>query len=178
MIYLNLIKFELMGQNVFGETSPIFKKDGGIVKVILKQDIRALGKRGEIKEVADGHARNYLLPKGLAIEATTGNLKILADQKEMTAQKELREAEEARQLAGRLNGLEISFKVKAGEGGRLFGSITGKDLADLIYQTTKIELDKRKLEIGDSIKNLGKHQVKVHLYKGISAEINVNVVAE
>jgi len=153
-------------------------KVGGSMKVILKQDIRALGKRGDIKEVADGYARNYLLPKGLAIEATSGNLKILTDQKEMTAQKELREMEEARELAGRLNGLEIVFKVKTGEGGRLFGSITGKDLADQIFQKTKIELDKRKLEIEDSIKNLGKHQVKVHLYKGITAEIQVNVVAE
>lgn len=148
------------------------------MKVILKQDVRALGKRGDIKEVADGYAHNYLLPKGLAIEATSGNLKLLSDQKEMNAQKELREAEEARELAGRLNGLEINFKVKSGEGGRLFGSITGKDLADQIYQKTKIELDKRKLEMGDAIKNLGKHQVKVHLYKGISVEINVNVVAE
>jgi large subunit ribosomal protein L9 len=148
------------------------------MKVILKQDVRSLGKRGDIKEVADGYARNYLLPKGLAIEATPGNLKILSDQKEMTAQKELREMEEAQELAGRLNGLEIIFKVKTGEGGRLFGSITGKDLVDQIYQKTKIELDKRKLEIEDSIKNLGKHQVKVHLYKGITAEIQVNVVAE
>lgn len=146
--------------------------------MILKQDIRALGKKGDVKEVADGYGRNYLLPKGLAIEATAGNLKILADQKEMTAQKELREMEEAKELAGRLDGLEINFKVKTGEGGRLFGSITGKDLTDQIYQKTKIELDKRKLEIEDAIKNLGKHQVKVHLYKGITAEINVNVVAE
>ncbi len=148
------------------------------MKVILKQDIRALGKRGDIKEVADGYARNYLLPKGLAIEASSGNIKILSDQKEMMVQKELREREEAKELADRLNGLEISFKVKTGEGGRLFGSITGKDLADQIYQKTKIELDKRKLEIEESIKNLGKHQVKVHLYKGITVEIQVNVVAE
>lgn len=148
------------------------------MKVILKQDIRALGKKGDIKEVADGYGRNYLFPKGLAIEASTGNLKILADQKEMSAQKELREIEEAKELAGRLNGLEICVKVKTGEGGRLFGSITGKDLADQIFQKTKIELDKRKLELGDAIKNIGKHQVKVHLYKGVSAEIQVNVVAE
>lgn len=146
--------------------------------MILKQDIRALGKRGDIKEVADGYGRNYLLPKGLAIEATPGNLKILSEQKKLTAQKELREKEEAKELADRLNGLELNFKVKTGEGGRLFGSITGKDLTDQIYQKTKIELDKRKLEIEDAIKNLGKHQVKVHLYKGITAEVNVNVVAE
>lgn len=148
------------------------------MKVILKQDIRALGKRGDIKEVADGYGRNYLLPKGLAIEATSGNLKNMSEQKALNAQKELREEEEARELAGRLNGLEISFKVKTGEGGRLFGSITGKDLADQIYQKTKIELDKRKLEIEDAIKNLGKYQVKAHLYKGIIAEVHVNVIAE
>lgn len=148
------------------------------MKVILIQDVRALGKRGDIKEVADGHARNYLLPKGLAIEATSGNLKTLSNQKEMTTQKELREMEEARELAGRLDGLEINIKVKTGEGGRLFGSITGKDLTDRIYEKTKIELDKKKLEIEDVIKNLGKYQVKVHLHKGVTAEIHVNVVAE
>ena len=81
-------------------------------------------------------------------------------------------------MASRLNGLEIDLKAKTGEGGRLFGSITGKDLADAIYQKTKIELDKRKLELEEAIKNLGRHQVKVHLYKGIVAEIYVNVVAE
>lgn len=148
------------------------------MKVILKQDIRALGKQGDIKEVADGYARNYLLPKGLAIEATAANLKVLADQKAAAAKKELKEKEEAEELASRLNGLEINLKAKTGEGGRLFGSITGKDLADAIYKKTKIELDKRKLELEEAIKNLGRHQVRVHLYKGIVAEIYVNVVAE
>ncbi len=148
------------------------------MKVILKQDIRALGKKGDIKEVADGYARNYLLPKGLAIEATAANLKFLADQKTAAAKKEQKEKEEAEELASRLNGLEVDLKVKTGEGGRLFGSITGKDLADAIYKKTKIELDKRKLELEESIKSLGRHQVKVHLYKGIDAEIYVNVVAE
>jgi len=148
------------------------------MRVILKQDIRSLGKRGDVKEVADGYARNFLFPKGLAIEATSGNLKILSDQKAMAAQKEQKEQEEAKELAGRLNGLEINFKVKTGEGGRLFGSITGKDLADQIYQKTKIAVDKRKLEMEDAIKSLGEFKVKVHLYKGITAEINVNVVSE
>lgn len=146
--------------------------------MILKQDIRSLGKRGDVKEVADGYARNFLLPKGLAIEATSGNLKILSDQKAMNAQKEFREQEEAKELAKRLNGLEINFKVKTGEGGRLFGSITSKDLADQIYQKTEITVDKRKLEMEDSIKSLGEFKVKAHLYKGITAEINVNVVPE
>ena len=146
--------------------------------MILKQDIRSLGKRGDVKEVADGYARNFLFPKGLAIEATTGNLKILSDQKTITAQKELREQEEAKELAKRLNGLEINFKVKTGEGGRLFGSITGKDLADQIYQKTEIAVDKRKLEMEDSIKSLGEFKVKAHLYKGITAEICVKVDPE
>lgn len=148
------------------------------MKVILKQDIRALGKRGDIKEVSDGYARNFLLPKGLALEATTGNLKMLADQKESVARKEEMERDEAQQLAKILAGRSVTFKVKTGEGGRLFGSITAKDIADQIKKEHNLELDKRKLGLDDSIKNVGDYQVKIHLYKGISAEISVKVIAE
>jgi large subunit ribosomal protein L9 len=148
------------------------------MKVILKQDIRALGKRGDIKEVSDGYARNFLLPKGLALEATTGNLKMLADQKESVARKEEMERDEAQQLAKILAGRSVTFKVKTGEGGRLFGSITAKDIADQIKKEHNLELDKRKLGLDDSIKNVGDYQVKIHLYKGISAEITVKVIAE
>ncbi|HEY8463142.1 MAG TPA: 50S ribosomal protein L9 [Bacillota bacterium] len=148
------------------------------MKVILQNDIRSLGKKGDIKEVADGYARNYLIPKGLAIEATAGNVKMVSQQKEQAIKKDLKDAAEAQQLAERLNGTTITFKTKAGEGGRLFGSITAKDIAEQIRKIFKVELDKRKLEIDDSIKTLGSHPVKVHLYKGIVAEITVNVVTE
>ena len=148
------------------------------MKVILKQDIRTLGKRGEIKEVSDGYARNFLLPKGLVMEATQSNLKILADQKESAARKEEMERAEAQELAKVLSGRIVTFKVKTGEGGRLFGSITAKDIADQIEKEHRLELDKRKITIDDSIKNIGDYQVKIHLYKGISVEINVKVISE
>ncbi len=148
------------------------------MKVILKQDVRALGKKGEVKEVSDGYARNFLLPKGLAIEASAGNLKTLAEQKESAVQREIREEGEAKAVAERLNGTMVTFKAKTGENGRLFGSITAKDVADQLVKTAKVEIDKRKFEIDDAIKSLGDHPVKVHLYKGITAEIMVKVVAE
>ena len=148
------------------------------MKVILKQDIRALGKRGDLKEVADGYARNFLLPKGLAIEATTTNIKVLKDKQESLAQRELREEAEAKELAQKLTGLKVVFHAKTGEQGRLFGSITAKDVTDQIAKISGIEIDKRKLEFDEALKTLGTHQLKVHLFKGVTTEITVQVVAE
>lgn len=148
------------------------------MKVILKQDIRALGKRGDLKEVADGYACNFLLPKGLAIEATTTNIKVLKDKQESLAQRELREEAEAKELAQKLTGLKVVFHAKTGEQGRLFGSITAKDVTDQIAKISGIEIDKRKLEFDEALKTLGSHQLKVHLFKGVTTEITVQVVAE
>jgi large subunit ribosomal protein L9 len=148
------------------------------MKVILKSDVKALGKNGEVKEVADGYARNFLFPRGLAVEATSGNLKVVADRKKQVQKKEQKEADEAQRLAERLNGASVQIKTKAGEGGRLFGSITAKEVAETLAATFKVSIDKRKLEIDDVIKSLGSHSVKLHLYKGVVAEITVNVIAE
>jgi large subunit ribosomal protein L9 len=148
------------------------------MKVILKKDVKALGKNGEVKEVADGYARNYLLPRGLAIEATSGNLKVVSDQKEQVVKKEQKEASEAQRVAERLKGAVVQIKTKAGEGGRLFGSITAKEVAEAINGTFKLTIDKRKLEIDDVIKTLGSHSVKLHLYKGVMTEVTVNVISE
>ncbi|MGD8400056.1 MAG: 50S ribosomal protein L9 [Bacillota bacterium] len=148
------------------------------MKVILKSDVKALGKNGEVKEVADGYAHNFLLPRGLAVAATSGNLKVVADKKDQLFKKEQKEAAEAQQLAGRLNGASLQIKAKAGEGGRLFGSITAKEVAEALSATFKVAIDKRKLEIDAVIKSLGSHPVKLHLYKGVVAEITVNVIAE
>lgn len=148
------------------------------MKVILKQDIRTLGRRGEVKEVSDGYARNFLIPKGLVLEATPASLKLLADQKESAVRREIQDAAEANELAKKLAGAVLTFKAKTGEGGRLFGSITAKDVIDEIKKMLHLELDKRKLEIDDSIKHLGEHHVKVHLYKGVTAEITIKVIGE
>jgi large subunit ribosomal protein L9 len=148
------------------------------MKVILKQDIRALGRKGDIKEVADGYGRNYLLPKNMALEATPANIKLLNDQKASIVHREFQDEAEAKELAAKLKDLVITFKAKTGEGGRLFGSITAKDVAEEIQKKTHYELDKRKLVIDDAIKNTGDHPVKIHLYKEISATITVKVVPE
>jgi large subunit ribosomal protein L9 len=148
------------------------------MKVILKQDIRALGRKGDIKEVADGYGRNYLIPKNLAMEASPANIKLLNDQKASIVRRELQDEAESRELAAKLKDLIITFKAKTGEGGRLFGSITAKDIVDEIQKKTHYELDKRKLVIDDAIKNTGDHPVKIHLYKEISATITVRVVPE
>jgi large subunit ribosomal protein L9 len=114
----------------------------------------------------------------LAVEATPGNMKILSDQKAHAVQRELHDEAEAKEMAAKLNALVLTFKARCGEGGRLFGSITAKDLTDHLLKTARIDLDKRKLEIDDSIKTIGEHPVKVHLYKGISASFTVKVEAE
>lgn len=145
------------------------------MKVILKKDVRALGKQGEVKEVADGYARNFLFPKGLAVEANTSNLKVLADQKASIIKRQKEEEAESKLLAQKLNGMEFSFQMKTGEGGRLFGSVTAKDVADAIQNALKTEFDKRKVELDEAIKTLGKHTVKIHLYKGVYAEVIINV---
>jgi large subunit ribosomal protein L9 len=145
------------------------------VKVILKKDVRALGKQDEVKEVADGYARNFLFPKGLAVEANPSNLKVLSDQKASIIKRQREEEVEAKQLAQKLNGMAFSFQMKTGEGGRLFGSVTAKDVADAIQNSLKIEFDKRKVELDEAIKTLGKHTLKLHLFKGIYAEIIINV---
>ncbi|HEY8344695.1 MAG TPA: 50S ribosomal protein L9 [Bacillota bacterium] len=148
-----------------------------LLKVILLDNIKALGKKGEIKEVAEGYARNFLLPKKMAIEATPGNIKKLNEEKARIKQKEIAEEGEARKLAERLNGLVLTFTAKAGEGGKLFGSITSKEICEELFKKTQIELDKKKLDLEDSsLKTLGRHEVTAHLYKGVTAKFIVEVV--
>lgn len=148
------------------------------MKVILLKDIKAIGKKGDVKEVADGYARNYLLPKNLAVEASSGNLKNLNQEKQARQHKKETEETKARELAAKLNQVKLVFKVKVGEGGRLFGSITGKEIADQIQQTANIRIEKRQVELGETIKTLGEHQVTVRIYPGVSATILVQVAAE
>lgn len=147
------------------------------MKVILLENIKALGKKGDIKEVAEGYARNYLIPKKLVVEATPANMKRLEEEKARLKLREIQEEREARKLAERLQGLVLTFTAKAGEGGKLFGSITSKEICDELCKKTKIEIDKKKLELPEPIKTMGRHQVTVHLYRGVTANLEVEVVA-
>lgn len=147
------------------------------MKVILLADIKALGAKGEIKEVADGYARNYLLPKKLAVEATPGNIRRLEEEKEQRRMKEIKEKGDAVKVAEKLDGLVLTLNAKAGEGGKLFGSITSKEICEELYRRTKIEIDKKKLELPEPIKTMGRRQVKINLYHGVTANIEVEVTA-
>ncbi|MEA4846815.1 MAG: 50S ribosomal protein L9 [Clostridiaceae bacterium] len=148
------------------------------MKVVLLQEVKDLGKKEELVNVSDGYARNYLFPRKLAVEATSGKLKEIEDKKNSEMKKKDKERQAAKELAGKLGQLAVSFRVKAGENGKLFGSITSKDVADAIKSQHKIDIDKKKVVLHDAIKALGTYQVEIKVYPEISAEINVKVVEE
>jgi large subunit ribosomal protein L9 len=142
------------------------------MKVILLKDIKGTGKKGDVINAADGYARNFLLPRKLAEQATDMSMHILNNQKEAERRKKLAEVEAAQQLAQELNGKEITLSVKSGESGRLFGSITGKDIADELNKLTNLNIDKKKIVV-DTIRQLGTYDVEVKLYPEISTKIKV-----
>lgn len=147
------------------------------VEVILRDDVKELGKAGELVRVKHGYARNYLLPRGLAYEATEGNKKRIAAEQKAKSQKLNADKQGAEALAQRLAGVQLSLTGKAGEEGKLFGSITAQDVAQALAQQG-IELDRRKIDIVNPIKTLGAHAVTVRLHPEVHAEVRVNVVAE
>lgn len=147
------------------------------MKVILKADVKALGKKGQIFEVSDGYARNFLFPRGLALEATSGNLNDLASKKANEERKKEKEKQDAQALAAKLNDIIVEISTKTGEGGRLFGSITSKEIAEALKSKHGIELDKRKLEIKDPIKALGTFTVQVKIHPEVTAQLQVHVKA-
>lgn len=146
--------------------------------VILKKDVKGTGKAGEIVKVSDGYARNMLLPRGYATEATEGNVRNLEKQKAIAAEKKAEEKAAAQAIASKLNEAAVTIKTKAGEGGRIFGSITSKDIADAIKNQHGLTVDKKKIQLDNPIKNTGEMSVKIKLYSEVSAELRVTVVAE
>lgn len=148
------------------------------MKVILKQDVPRLGKQGDVVNVNDGYARNFLFPRQLAQEATAGSLKEVERQRKLQAAKEQRAEEEARALAQRLTGSKVVVTARSGEGGRLFGSITNQDIAAAIKKQLKLTVDKRKIELKEPIKALGEYNVTLRLYTDVTSEIKVQVVPE
>lgn len=146
------------------------------MKVILLQDVNTLGRRGDVKEVAEGYARNFLVPKGLAALATDANLRTLAQQRQAVQTREQQEENDARQIAERIQGLKITIKAKTGESGRLFGSVTSKDIAEAVQKVAKIELDRKKIDLPEGLKQLGQYEVPVRLHRAATATITVDVV--
>jgi len=147
------------------------------MKVILTQDVKNLGKEGDVKDVSDGYARNYLIPKGLVVEATKANLKEKEDQASRLQKQKDREKTEAEALHERLNGKSITLTARCGGGDKLFGAVTSKEIADTLNKQFKVKLDKKKVDLGEPIKHLGEYPVKIKIYPQIQAEITVRVEA-
>lgn len=145
------------------------------MKVVLKEPVSGLGKMGQVVDVADGYARNFLVPKGLAEVATPGVLKDWEMKKHVIEKREAQEKATAEELAASLNGKEINIEAKAGEGGRLYGSVTSKEIAAAIEEQLKAEVDKKKIEM-EAIKEIGAHPVTIKLHAGVDTTVTVNVV--
>lgn len=148
------------------------------MKVILLQDVKGVGKAGEVRNVADGHGRNYLLPHGLALEATSGNLAQAAARQAAQAKRDEKTLTEAKDLSAKLESGPIVVMAKAGEGGRLFGAVTNAQIADAIRAALGLEVDRHKIELEEPIKTAGDHVCDVRLHPGVISKITVRVAAE
>jgi large subunit ribosomal protein L9 len=150
--------------------------EGGLImQIILLQDVKALGKKGELVNVSDGYARNFILPKKVGLEANAKNLNDLKLQK-AAEEKKLKEIlEEAKVLAKDLESKTLELKIKTGEGGRTFGSISSKEIAQELKTQYSLDIDKKKLQINDPIKTIGTHTVPVKLHPQVTAELKVKV---
>jgi large subunit ribosomal protein L9 len=147
------------------------------VKLVLLSDVKALGKRGDVVDVAEGYARNFLLPRKLAGEADKGALAQLDAQHRANARREAQELADARALAARIESASLTVKAKAGENGKLFGAVTNSDVAAAIAAALSIALDKHKIELSGQIKALGSYPVEIKIHKNVVAKTAVNVVA-
>lgn len=146
------------------------------MKVILLEDVKKLGKKGDLVNVADGYARNYLFPRNLAKEATAGGIKQLKQEKAAFENKRKKEKEQAKELAAKLSDTIITLKVKSGEQGKLFGSVTSKDISEALKEQQKIEVDRRKIELSEPIKSLGSYKVDIKLAPKVDAKLTVKIV--
>jgi large subunit ribosomal protein L9 len=145
------------------------------MEVILREDIDNLGSRGQMVKVAAGYARNYLLPKKLAVAATEANKKIVEQERQSHLRKEAKLSSEAQDLANLMAGTVLTISAKAGENDQLFGSVTAKDVADAL-EAKNFTIDRRKIQLEEPIRTLGEHKVPVRLHRDVTTEVTVNVV--
>lgn len=145
------------------------------MKVILKQDIKGVGKKDQVINAADGYAKNYLFPKNLAVPADTGNMNNLKAKKESEDFRRGEDLKESKALAEKMKNMTITFKVKAGENGRLFGAITSKEIAETLKKDYNITVDKKKILLSESIKVAGIQTIDIKLNEGVVAKLKVNV---
>lgn len=145
------------------------------MQIILTQDVKALGKKGEVVKVSDGYARNFILPKNLGLEATPKNMNDLKLQKAAEEKKQKEILEEAQTLAKEIEAKSIVLKIKAGEGGRTFGSVSTKEIAVALKEQLGYDIDKKKMQLNDPIKNMGTYTVPIKLHPKVTAELKVKV---
>ena len=147
------------------------------MKVIILKDTKNVGKKGDTVEVSDGYARNFLIPKGIAAEATASNLRELERQKAAEAERRATDKASAEKVKEKLAQLEIVVTTKAGEGGRIFGSITSKDISDALKAQHGVEIDKKKIVLDAPIKETGSYKIEAKLYQEVSGTLNVTIKA-
>ena len=148
------------------------------MKVILQQDVKKVGSKGDIVEVSEGYGRNFLLPKKLAVEATAANLETAKQKANSAARKKQQATDEARLLAAQLEKVSVNVAVRIGEGGKLFGSVTGKDVADALAKEHGIDVDRRKISLKSEVTGAGEYEAVIKVHPEIQSTIRVLVVAE
>ena len=148
------------------------------MKVILMQDIKSVGKKGQIIDASDGYARNYLLPKKMAVVANAVNLNELKTKQEANKYRKDMSLANAKDLSEKMKDFELTFKIKAGDNGKTFGSVTSKDIAEELKKKYYVEVDKKKVMLSDAIKTLGVYNIEIKLYEGVSGIIKVSVLEQ
>lgn len=148
------------------------------MKVILNQDVKKLGIKGQVLEVSDGYGRNYLIPQGLAEEATKTRLKEIEEKSVKAEKRKNTEKDNAEALKSKLHGQRVQIKVKTGSGDRLFGAVTAKEIAEILQQKYGIAIDKKKIETSEPIKHLGNYTIKIKIYPSVQAELKLVVAPE
>lgn len=148
------------------------------MKILLRDDVDNVGRRGDICDVADGFARNFLIPRGKAVRASQGTVAQAASMVRSRNARDAKDREAAQEVAGKFEGVVVRVPARAGEEGKLFGSVTASDIADAVTAQTGVDIDKRVLHLPEPLKSLGSHSVRAHLHRDVDVDLNVEVVAE
>lgn len=148
------------------------------MKVILKADIKGVGKKNEVINASDGYVRNFLFPKNLAVEANAENMSKLQAQKEATQFRKDTEKEEAKKTAEKMNKIMVRVQVKAGENGKIFGGVSSKEIAQELSNQYNIQIDKKKIDLKETIKTLGVHNIEIKLFEGVVGKLKIDVISD
>jgi len=148
------------------------------LKVILREDVKGLGKKDEMVNAKDGYARNFLFPRGLAVEASTKNIKEMNEKNSSNAAKKEIAITDAKKIAEEISKITLIIKAKAGEKGKLFGSITSGDISEKLLKDYKLKVDKKKINLSEPIKVLGENEIEVKLHQGVNAKLKINIEQE